>query len=147
MIRGREPKNINALMEEYQCPDVYKKSTLKHGEMTMDLHLLYEYSQYGDTDEMRQCFLNASNTFYRRDVLLDMPHIAPLRDISDELQNTYLISKNRRGFVCPNCGSTDTTMTYIQLRSLDEAQDRFLVCYSCDVKTKNPNLKVSDNIE
>lgn len=140
MIRGREPKNINALLEEFNVPDLYKNSRLRHGESTMNLDLLYEYSCYGDDEHMRQSFSNSHNTFYRNDILLNMPHIKPLSDISDELQNTYLISKMRRGYVCPNCGESNTTVTFVQLRSLDEEQDKFLECHSCGAIVKNPKL-------
>lgn len=143
MIRGREPKNINVLIEEFRIPDLYKNSKLKHGESTMNLDLLYEYSMYGVDDQaMRTAFNNSQNTFYRNDVLLDMPHVKPLRDISDELQNTYLISKTRKGYVCPKCGGTNTTVTFVQLKSLDEEQDKFLECYTCGARIKNPKLVV-----
>lgn len=145
MIRGREPKNINTLMDEYNIDPLYRNSKLKHGESTMNLDLLYEYACYGNDDAMKVPFLNSHNTFYRNDVLLEMPHIKPLRDISDELHNTYLISKTRRGYVCPKCKSTNTTVTFVQLRSLDEEQDKFLECYTCGIRTKNPKLIAPDD--
>ncbi len=140
MIRGREPKNINTLLQEFNVPELYKNSRLKHGESTMNLDLLYEYSSYGDDEHMRQSFLHSHNTFYRNDIVFNMPHIRPLGDISDELQNTYLISKKRRGYVCPKCKGSNTTVTFVQLRSLDEEQDRFLECYTCGARIKNPKL-------
>lgn len=140
MIRGRETKNINTLLQEFNISDLYKNSKLKHGEQTMNLDLLYEFANYGDDDAMKKAFLDSSNTFYRNDVLLNMPHIQPLRDISDELQSTYLISKSRRGYVCPKCKGNNTTMTFVQLRRLDEEQTRFLECHTCGARIKNPDI-------
>lgn len=140
MIRGREPKNISVLIDEYQCPQIYKDSKLRHGELTMDPHLLYEYSCLGDSPEMRQAFHRSNTTFYRNDVLLSMPHIEHLRSITDELENNYTISKSRGGYICPKCKSSNTTLTSIQLKSCDEQMDRFLYCNDCKTRTKNPVL-------
>lgn len=129
-------------MEEFNMPDFYKDSKLKHGEQTMNLDLLYEYASYGDDDAMRKAFLDSSNTFYRNDVLFNMPHIKLLGNISDELENTYLISKSRKGYVCPKCKGDNTTVTFVQLRSLDEEQARFLECHTCGARIKNPDLVV-----
>lgn len=140
MIRGREPKNISVLIDEYQCPRIYKESKLRHGEPTMDAHMLYEYSCVGDSEEMRHVFRDANKTFYRNDVLLGMPHIAHLASIDDELDNNYTNYKNRGGYVCPKCHGSDTTFTRIQTRSLDEEATAILTCNTCHTKTKNPKL-------
>ena len=147
MIRGREPKNITVLLDEFRCPDIMKTARLRHGELAVDLHIIYEYSTMGDSLEMRQCFENAHNTFYRNDVLLSMPHIIPLSDISDELESNYSISKSRNGYECPNCHSSDTTLSSIQLKSCDEPMDKFLKCNSCGKRTHNPKLVAPKTME
>lgn len=74
----------------------------------------------------------------RRTIVLDLPTVVggkPLTDIPDQVLKIAEIFRKKlkaaRGPPCKSCASTNTSMTYKQMRSADEPATQVIICGDC----------------
>jgi len=138
-------RSINQLMDDYQIPVHIRDLKLRHGEALMDRNLIYECIVQGNTPAVYDAIMESSNTFYKQHVYFNLPQCKEHTNITQELEESYLVSKSLEGYQCPKCHKTNTSYTTDQTRGCDEGHTVFFHFYDCKVTFKNPtNLQFKE---